>query len=118
MALSPVAQQKAQDELATVVGLSRLPTIDDIASLPYLQAVVFEVMRWLPVVPLGVPHRSLEDDEYDDYFIPAGTIMYGVCLSSLSPVSAYSRVFNRTSGSFSVACILFDALNVPQGDVA
>ena len=87
MATCPATQQKAQEELAIVVGLSRLPTIDDIVSLPYLQAVVFEVMRWLPVLPLGVPHRALEDDEYGGYFIPAGTIVYGVRPSFLIVVS-------------------------------
>ena len=77
--MAPSAQRKAQEELSSVVGLSRLPTLDDIASLPYVQAIILEVMRWVPVLPLGLPHRSLEDDEYDGYFIPAGTIIYGVC---------------------------------------
>ena len=78
MAMSPIAQRRAQEELASVIGLARLPTIDDIASLPYLQAVILEVMRWIPVLPLGVPHRSLEDDEYNGCFIPAGTVICGV----------------------------------------
>ena len=78
MGNSPSAQRKAQQELLTVVGPTRLPTMDDIPSLPYITAILLEVMRWAPVVPLGLPHRSLEDDEYDGYFIPGGTIVYPV----------------------------------------
>ena len=75
MATTPAAQRKAQQELAAVVGSARLPTIDDIPSLPYIQAIFYEVMRWAPVLPLGVPHRSIEDDEYNGYVIPAKTMV-------------------------------------------
>jgi len=30
-------------------------------------------MRWNPVLPLGIPHFSVEDDAYEGYFIPKGT---------------------------------------------
>ena len=88
MATSPSAQLKAQEELDRVVGSSRLPTIDDIENLPYLQAILLELMRWAPVLPLGVPHRCLEDDEYNGHFIPAGTLIYGVCASCTFSMSA------------------------------
>ena len=76
MAAFPLAQRKAQEELAAVIGLSRLPTINDRASLPYVQALLLEVLRWWPVVPLGLAHRSIEDDEYNGYFIPAHTTVF------------------------------------------
>ena len=78
MAVSPALQRKAQDELDTVIGLSRLPTIDDISDLPYFRAILMEVLRWSPVAPLGTAHRTINDDEYNGYFIPAGTTVYGV----------------------------------------
>ncbi|KAH9939661.1 cytochrome P450 [Epithele typhae] len=73
MASHPEAQVRAQRELEAVVGSDRLPTASDRHNLPYVTAVMKEVMRWKPVVPLGVAHRSVEEDEYMGYHIPKGT---------------------------------------------
>ena len=70
MALFPEVQQRAQAELASVIGPERLPTIQDRELLPYVTALMTEVFRWKPVVPLGVPHRVMEDDEYMGYKLP------------------------------------------------
>ncbi|EPQ50056.1 cytochrome P450 [Gloeophyllum trabeum ATCC 11539] len=70
MALNPAAQERAQKEIDTVVGAGRLPSFDDRASLPYVEAVFREVLRWRAVVPLGVSHANTEDDIYDGFFIP------------------------------------------------
>ena len=53
MVLYPDVMRKAQHELDTVVGGSRLPTFDDALNLPYVRAIVMEVLRWRPVGPLG-----------------------------------------------------------------
>ena len=75
MALYPEVQKKAQAELDAVVGTSRLPTFSDRDSLPYISALAKEVIRWHVVAPIGVPHRSKDDDVYDDYYIPGGSIV-------------------------------------------
>ena len=73
MACYPEVQLKACAELDAVVGSGRLPTFADRDRLPYVAAVVKEALRWQSVVPLGLPHRSREDDEFRGYFIPAGS---------------------------------------------
>ncbi|KAJ5994575.1 hypothetical protein N7451_010299 [Penicillium sp. IBT 35674x] len=75
MALSPEAQQKAQSEIDRVIGTSQLPTLADRDRLPYVNAVVKEVFRWHPVVPMGIPHMSTADDMYDGYYIPKGSLL-------------------------------------------
>ena len=65
MACYPEIQAKARAELDAVVGSTRLPTFEDRNSLPYITAVAKESMRWQSVAPLGIPHRSLEDDEFN-----------------------------------------------------
>jgi cytochrome P450 len=77
MVLFPDAQRKAQAELDEVVGLDRLPEFSDRENLPYINALCKEASRWSPVLPLGIPHRVTKDDVYKDYFIPAGTIVFG-----------------------------------------
>ena len=73
MALYPEVQKKARAELETVVGLSRLPNITDRHRLPYVEAVVKEILRWHTAVPLNAPHLSTEDDAYNGFFIPKDT---------------------------------------------
>ena len=53
MTLHPEAQRKAQAEIDRVVGNDRFPTLDDQSDLPYLDALMQEVLRWNPVAPLG-----------------------------------------------------------------
>ena len=55
MALYPEVQKKAQAEIDTVVGRNHLPDFQDRTSLPYVNAVVKESMRWNLVLPLGGP---------------------------------------------------------------
>ncbi|KAJ6508710.1 cytochrome P450 [Mycena sanguinolenta] len=72
MATHPDVQKKAQIEIDTVVGTHRLPGFDDRSSLPYVEAIYREVMRYRPVVPLGLAHANTTDDIYNGYFIPKG----------------------------------------------
>jgi cytochrome P450 len=51
--LHPDIQTKAQEELDAVTGKERLPTFEDRPQLPFVDAVLKEVQRWRPSVPLG-----------------------------------------------------------------
>ena len=73
MVLNPEVMKKAQQELDRVVGKGRLPDFSDRDNLPYIDAVVKEILRWNPPLPIGVPYRLMQDDVYRGYFIPAGT---------------------------------------------
>ncbi|OCH85716.1 CyP450 monooxygenase [Obba rivulosa] len=75
MVLHPDVQRKAQEEMAKAIGPGRLPEFSDRESLPYIFAIIKECTRWIPVVPLGVAHSSMEDDEYEGYLIPKGSVM-------------------------------------------
>ncbi|KAH9943945.1 cytochrome P450 [Amylocystis lapponica] len=73
MTLNPECQKRAQAEIDRVTGGRRLPTFDDQADLPYVSALVKEVLRWSPPVPLGLPHTSTQEDEYNGFWTPKGT---------------------------------------------
>ncbi len=75
IALYPEVQKRAQAELDSVVGPHRLPEYGDSPDLVYVNALIKELLRWHLVLPLGVPHFTLEDDEFNGYFIPAGTAL-------------------------------------------
>jgi cytochrome P450 len=75
--LYPEAQLTAQMELDAVIGPNRLPSFEDRQSLPYVEALCKEVLRWHPLLTTAFPHRLMEDDVVGKYFIPAGTMVLG-----------------------------------------
>ncbi|THU93607.1 cytochrome P450 [Dendrothele bispora CBS 962.96] len=75
MVQNPEVQRKAQEDLDRVVGSGRLPNHDDQSNLPYVTAIMYEVLRTQPVVPLVVPHYTTEDDYYNGYFIPKNSVV-------------------------------------------
>lgn len=91
MAMNPAVQARAQAELDAVVGPDRLPTSDDRAHLPYVNAVALETLRSHNVAPTGVPHRVTEDDVYEGYFIPRGALVVANLWFMLHDERTYSR---------------------------
>ncbi|KAG1751275.1 cytochrome P450 [Suillus paluster] len=87
MILYPQVQVRAQAEIDSVIGeLERLPDWDDRASMPYVNAVIQETLRWFPVVPLGIPHATVNEDVYEGYYIPKGaTVMANAWFMSRNP---------------------------------
>ncbi|KAK5043484.1 hypothetical protein LTR84_011953 [Exophiala bonariae] len=79
MCAFPEIQSKAHEELDRVVGRLRAPNANDNEeSLPYISALVKEVLRWRTVTVLGaVPHTPIQDDWYERYYIPKGTWIMG-----------------------------------------
>ncbi|THU81706.1 cytochrome P450 [Dendrothele bispora CBS 962.96] len=72
MVLHPHVFEETQKEMDQVIGVGKLPTLEDRRRLPYLECVLKEVYRWNPPVPLGLPHRLMQDDIYNGYYIPKG----------------------------------------------
>ncbi|EEF29985.1 cytochrome P450, putative [Ricinus communis] len=71
----PHVMEKARLEIDSVVGNTRLVEESDIANLPYLQAIVKEVLRLHPTGPLIV-RESSEDCTIAGYTIPAKTRLF------------------------------------------
>ncbi len=90
MIKQPEEFKKAQREVDQVCGSLRSPTSDDISRLPFIRAcmdevitilsfpfnsdVTFQTLRWRPVAAGGIPHMLTQDDTYQGYFLPKGTI--------------------------------------------
>lgn len=67
MVRHPEIQRKAQQEIDTEVGSERLPLIEDIGSLPYINNVLKEALRFASVIPV-IP-RSLDEDDVRFFFL-------------------------------------------------
>ncbi|GJE96530.1 cytochrome P450 [Phanerochaete sordida] len=77
MTLFPEAQAAAHIALDDVLKGKRLPEIEDREALPYITALLYELLRWHPVTPIALPHRTSADSYYQGCFIPAGTNVFG-----------------------------------------
>ncbi|KAI0353745.1 cytochrome P450 [Trametes cingulata] len=74
MVLNPSAQSRAQEEIDRVVGRGNTPGSRHRASLPFVECIIAEVLRWRPPVPFAW-RCSRVDDQYRGYTIPAGTLV-------------------------------------------
>lgn len=96
MVAFPRVQRRAQAELDAVVGRTRLPTFADAPHLPYVRAIIKEVLRWRPPTPLGVPHKATEDDWYEGMFIPKGA----TCVSNIWQCNHDRAIFGDDADEF------------------
>ena len=53
MVLYPDAQKRAQEEIDSILGHGHFPHFGDVDALPYLKAVLNELLRWACLAPLG-----------------------------------------------------------------
>jgi len=72
----PDVVKKAQSEIDEVVGVDRMPTLADWERLPYLEAILQEISRWRPTLPLGFFHQASEEETYKGYRIPKGAVIF------------------------------------------
>jgi cytochrome P450 len=88
----PQYLEMLHEELDRVCG-DRMPTNADKPNLPMLRAIIKECIRWRPPVPTGlyypllfqnlksnnyagIPHFLVQDDVYEGYHIPAGSVIH------------------------------------------
>ena len=53
MVLYPEAQRRGQEEIDSVLGHGHVPQFEDEDALPYLKAMLHELLRWACPAPLG-----------------------------------------------------------------
>ena len=96
MVAFPEVQRRAQAEIDSVVGRARLPTFADASRLPYVRAVIKEVLRWRPIVELGAPHKAAENDWYEGMFIPKGA----TCIANIWHCNHDRTIFGDDADDF------------------
>ena len=72
----PEYQDKIHNEIVSVIGKERYPTLADREMLPLTRAVVMETLRLSSVVALGVPHKSTERATIGGKNIPRDTMIF------------------------------------------
>jgi cytochrome P450 len=70
------ARREIDEYLLSVGGEGRSPTFADLPNLPYLNALIQEILRFRPAIPLMIPRATVAADEYHEYSIPKGTTIF------------------------------------------
>ncbi|KAF9527924.1 cytochrome P450 [Crepidotus variabilis] len=73
----PEYQQRVWEELETVIGKEKAPTMADQDMLPQTMAWVLETFRWRPVSAGGFAHKATKDIIWNGYLIPKGASVLG-----------------------------------------
>ncbi|XP_075115118.1 cytochrome P450 2F2-like [Leptodactylus fuscus] len=69
----PEIAERMQEEIDKVIGRDRNPSIADRNHMPYTEATIYEIMRYVDVIPLSLPHLTSTDTVLQGFSIPKGT---------------------------------------------
>ncbi|KAM5236467.1 uncharacterized protein ACOB6Z_013985 [Ctenodactylus gundi] len=72
----PHVTVKIQEEIDRVIGRHRSPCMQDKSHMPYTDAVLHEVQRYIDLIPRSLPHSVTRDVKFRNYLIPKGTIIF------------------------------------------
>ncbi|XP_057695853.1 cytochrome P450 2G1-like isoform X1 [Corythoichthys intestinalis] len=87
----PGIQEKMQQEIDAVIGRERCVCMQDRKSMPFTDAVIHEVQRFLDIVPFSLPHYTLRDITFRGYTIPKDTIIVPLLHSVLKDETQWAH---------------------------
>ncbi|XP_062436774.1 cytochrome P450 2C19 isoform X1 [Rhea pennata] len=96
----PKIQEKVQEEIDRVVGRSRRPCVADRMQMPYTDAVVHEIQRFISLTPLSLPHAVTKDIHLKEYVIPKGTTVFPILSSVLHDNKEFANPEEFNPGHF------------------
>ncbi|XP_008061536.1 cytochrome P450 2C3-like, partial [Carlito syrichta] len=66
----PEITAKVREEIDRMIGRDRSLCMQDRSRMPYTDAVVHEIQRYIDLVPTNLPHAVIQDTQFREYLIP------------------------------------------------
>ncbi|XP_063793819.1 cytochrome P450 2C16-like isoform X1 [Pseudophryne corroboree] len=79
----PDVEEHIHKEIDHVIGRNRAPCIEDRSRMPYMDAVIHEIQRFIDLIPMGIPHKVTRDLHFRNFVIPKDTTVYPMLSSVL-----------------------------------
>ncbi|XP_016277728.2 cytochrome P450 2F1-like [Monodelphis domestica] len=96
----PNIAEKMQEEIDSMVGRARPPCLEDRDRLPYTNAVIHEIQRFISVVPMGLPHILTQDTHFRGHFLTKGTNIIPLLISAHQDPTQFKDPENFNPNNF------------------
>ncbi|XP_072286900.1 cytochrome P450 2B19-like [Pyxicephalus adspersus] len=87
---------KVCEEIDHIIGRDRSPKMQDRNQMPFTDAVIHEIQRFIDLIPMGMPRKTTRDIEYRGYYLPKDTNIYPMLTTVLKDPACfpYPNEFN------------------------
>ncbi|EGW06420.1 Egl nine-like 2 [Cricetulus griseus] len=88
---NPDIAAKIHEEIDQVIRRNQPPKYEDHLKMPYTEAVIYEIQRFVDVIPFGLPRSTIKNIKFRDFLIPKGTDVLPVLSSVLKDPQFFSN---------------------------
>ncbi|XP_077337485.1 cytochrome P450 2G1-like [Lithobates pipiens] len=87
---NPDVLGKVCKEIECIIGRDRSPKMQDRIRMPFTDAVIHEMQRFINLLPMGVPRKTTRDVEFRGYYLPKHTNIYPMISTVLKDPACFS----------------------------
>ncbi|XP_040179169.1 cytochrome P450 2G1-like isoform X2 [Rana temporaria] len=93
---SPDVLGKVCEEIDRIIGRDRSPKMQDRSQMPFTDAVIHEMQRFIDLIPMGVARKTTRDVEFRGYYLPKHTNIFPMITTVLKDPACfpYPNEFN------------------------